>query len=42
MKKFEGLREIIEILADHDAMSQLHGSKDDVTKGRFVEVDELL
>lgn len=42
MKKFEGLLETIEILADHDAMSQLHGSKDDVAKGRFVGVDEVL
>jgi antitoxin YefM len=42
MKKFEGLLETIEILADQDAMAQLRGSKDDVAKGRFVGVDEVL
>ncbi|MFN2367968.1 MAG: type II toxin-antitoxin system Phd/YefM family antitoxin [Desulfurivibrionaceae bacterium] len=42
MKKFEGLLETIEILADQDAMAQLRGSKDDVAKGRFVGVDEAL
>lgn len=42
MKKFEGLLETIEILADQDAMGQLRGSKDDVVKGRFVGVDEVL
>lgn len=42
MKKFEGLLETIEILADQDAMTQLRGSKNDVTGGRFVGVDEVL
>lgn len=42
MKKFEGLLETIEILADQDAMAQLRGSKNDVTGGRFVGVDEVL
>ena len=42
MKKFEGLLETIEILADKEAMSQLQGSKDDITKGRFVDIDETL
>ena len=42
MKKFEGLLETIEILADKETMSQLQGSKDDVAKGRFVDIDETL
>ena len=42
MKKFEGLLETIEILADQEAMSQLRDSMEDVKKERLVDVAEVL
>ena len=42
MKKFEGLLETIEILADQEAMIQLRDSMEDVKQGRVVDADEVL
>jgi antitoxin YefM len=42
MKKFEGLLETIEILADQEAMAQLRDSIADVKHGRIVDADEIL
>ena len=42
MKKFEGLLETIEILADQEAMTQLKDSMSDVKLGRIVDADEVL
>ena len=41
MKKFEGLLETIEILADQEAMIQLQDSMTDVKQGRLVDADEV-
>jgi len=41
MKKFEGLLETIEILADQEAMAQLRDSIADIKQGRTVEADEV-
>lgn len=40
MKKFEGLLETIEILADQEAMDQLRKSIEDVRNGRVVDAEE--
>ena len=42
VKKFEGLLETIEILADQEAMTQLRASIDDVKHGRIIDADEIL
>ncbi len=42
MKKFEGLLETIEILADQETVTLLRKSADDVKHGRVVDVDEIL
>lgn len=42
MKKYEGLLETIEILADQEAMAQLRDSIADSKKGRVVNADEVL
>ena len=42
MKKFEGLLETIEILADQEAMIQLRGAIADVKHGRVVDADKIL
>ena len=42
MKKFEGLLETIEVLADQEAMDQLRDSIADSKKGRVVNADEVL
>lgn len=42
MKKFEGLLETIEILADQEAMEQLRRSREDLAAGRTVSVDKAL
>jgi antitoxin YefM len=42
VKKFEGLLETIEILADKEAIEQLRASVDDVKHGRIVDADEVL
>jgi prevent-host-death family protein len=42
MKKFEGLLETIEILADQEAMIQLRDSMADVKQGRIVDADEII
>ena len=42
MKKFEGLLETIEILADQETMDQLKDSMSDVKLGRIVDADEVL
>ena len=42
MKKFEGLLETIEILADQEAMTQLRNSISDVKHGRTIDADEVL
>ena len=42
MKKFEGLLETIEILADQEAIAQLRDSIADVKHGRTVDADEVL
>lgn len=42
MRKFEGLLETIEILADQEAMIQLRDSMADVKYGRVVDADEVL
>lgn len=40
MKKFEGLLETIDILADPQMMEQLKGSAKDVKEGRLIDLDE--
>ena len=40
MRKFEGLLETIDILADPETMKQLKGSAQDVKAGRLVDLDE--
>ena len=42
MKKFEGLLETIEILADKEAMKQLRSSITDVREGQVVDADKVL
>ena len=42
MKKFEGLMETIEILADQETMSQLSDSVADIKHGRLIDADEVL
>lgn len=42
MKKFEGLMETIEILADEDAMKQLRRSLADIKHKSLVDSDEVL
>jgi len=42
MKKFEGLMETIEILADQETMSQLRDSVADIKHGRLIDADEVL
>ncbi|MBU0674866.1 MAG: type II toxin-antitoxin system Phd/YefM family antitoxin [Proteobacteria bacterium] len=42
MKRFEGLLETIEILADQEAMSQFRDSVSDIKHGRIVDADEVL
>jgi len=39
MKKFEGLLETIDILADPEMMKQLKGSAKDVKAGRLIDID---
>ena len=41
MRKFEGLLETLDILADPNAMKQLKASIEDAKKGRFVDVNEV-
>ncbi|MBN1932251.1 MAG: type II toxin-antitoxin system Phd/YefM family antitoxin [Desulfobacterales bacterium] len=40
MKKFEGLLETIDILADPKMMKQLKGSAKDVKAGRLIDIEE--
>ncbi len=40
MRKFEGLLETIDILADPEMMHQLHGSTKDIKAGRVIDLDE--
>lgn len=40
MKKFEGLLETIDILADPEMMRQLKGSAKDVKAGRLIDVEK--
>lgn len=40
MKKFEGLLETIDILADPEMMRQLRGSAKDVKAGRLIDVEK--
>ncbi len=40
MRKFEGLLETIDILADPKMMRQLKGSAEDVKEGRLIDLDE--
>lgn len=40
MKKFEGLLETIDILADADIMAQLKGSAEDVKAGRLIDLKD--
>ena len=42
MKKFEGLLETIEILADQESIIQLRDSMADIKHGRIVDADEVL
>jgi prevent-host-death family protein len=42
MKKFEGLLETIEILADQEAVTQLRGSLADIKHGRIIDEDKVL
>lgn len=42
MKKFEGLMETIEILADQDAIKQLRKSLVDIKHGRLVDSAKVL
>jgi antitoxin YefM len=39
MKKFEGLLETIDILADPEMMKQLKGSAKDVKAGRLIDIE---
>ena len=41
MRKFEGLLETIDILADSEVMSQLKLSAQDVKAGRLIDIDEV-
>lgn len=40
MRKFEGLLETIDLLADPEMMRQLKGSAKDVKAGRLIDLDE--
>jgi antitoxin YefM len=40
MRKFEGILETIDILADPELMRQLKGSAKDVKAGRLIDLDE--
>jgi antitoxin YefM len=40
MRKFEGLLETIDILADPKIMRQLKGSAKDVKEGRLIDLDD--
>ena len=40
MRKFEGLLETIDILADPEMMQQLKGSANDVKAGKLLDLDE--
>jgi antitoxin YefM len=40
MRKFEGLLETIDILADPEMMQQLKGSAKDVNTGKLLDLDE--
>lgn len=40
IKKFEGLLETIDILADPEMMRQLKGSRKDVNAGNLIDLDE--
>ncbi|MCF6186807.1 MAG: type II toxin-antitoxin system Phd/YefM family antitoxin [Desulfobulbaceae bacterium] len=40
MRKFEGLLETIDILADPEMMKQLKASANDVKAGRLIDLDE--
>ncbi len=40
IRKFEGLLETIDILADNDMMKQLKGSAKDVKAGRLIDLKE--
>lgn len=40
MRKFEGLLETIDILADPKMMRQLKASAKDVKEGRLIDLDE--
>jgi antitoxin YefM len=40
MRKFEGLLETIDILADPEMMQQLKGSAKDVKAGKLLDLDE--
>ena len=42
MRKFQGLLETIEILADQEAMIQLRDSMADVKHDRVIDADEVL
>ena len=42
IKRFEGLLETIEILADQETMVQLRKSIADIKHGRIVDADEVL
>ena len=42
MKKFEGLLETIEILADQEARAQLRDSMSEVKHGRIVDADKVI
>ncbi|MCL7488362.1 MAG: type II toxin-antitoxin system Phd/YefM family antitoxin [Desulfobulbaceae bacterium] len=42
MKKFEGLLETIDILADPKMMKQLKGSAKDVKAGRLIDIEKAL
>jgi len=41
MRKFEGLLETLDILADDKAMNQFKASIKDTRSGRFVDADEV-
>ena len=40
MRKFEGILETIDILADPEMMRQLKGSAKDVKEGRLIDIDK--
>ena len=40
MRKFEGILETIDILADPEMMRQLKGSAKDVKEGRLIDLDK--